>query len=218
MSVKYRSYNSGTDNKEIGDFLSESYQPGNHDGNWIRPIWDYSCLAADRAALARIGVWEEHGRVVAATIFDDDKVCLCAGPHHQNLKDDMRRHAESNLCTEVDDERSIKIYAYDYDAEQERMLEAAGYVRKTQMDKTLCAMQISPPFPELPEGFTFKSWDENDLRKIHRVLYRGFNHPGEPPEDEIESRGLIQSCPTFRKDPTIVCEAPSGDYATYCGM
>jgi predicted N-acetyltransferase YhbS len=220
MAVKYRPYNPETDIKKIGDLLSESYQPGNRDGNWIRPIWDYASLA-EPAALARIGVWEEGGQVVAATIFDDDKICLCTDPDHQGLKDDMRRHAESNLSTEYDGERSLNIYVYDFDTEQKGTLEAADYMRSTEKDMTLCVMQIPSPFsvPELPEGFSFKSLeDEIDLRKIHHVLYRGFNHPGEPPEDEIEARGLILTCPTFRKDLTIVCEAPSGNYATYCGM
>ncbi len=60
--------------------------------------------------------------------------------------------------------------------------------------------------------------DENDLHKINRVLWRGFNHPGEPPEDGIEDRRKMQSGPNFRKDLTIVVEGPTGNFVSFCGM
>ena len=80
---------------------------------------------------------------------------------------------------------------------------------------------IPDPFPKpvLPEGFIFKSLArDNDLKKIHRVLHRGFNHPGKPLEDEIEDRKKMQSGPNFRADLTIVVQAPDGNFVTYCGM
>jgi len=70
----------------------------------------------------------------------------------------------------------------------------------------------------LPEGFRLKSLaDDNDLRKIHRVLWRGFNHEGEPDED-LEGRRKMQSGPNFRHDLTIVVEAPDGNFVSFCGM
>ena len=64
-----------------------------------------------------------------------------------------------------------------------------------------------------------KSLEEhNDLWKVHRVLHRGFNHSGEPPEDQLDDRRIMQSSPNFRPDLTIVAIAPSGDYATYSGL
>ncbi len=60
--------------------------------------------------------------------------------------------------------------------------------------------------------------DDNDLPKVHRALWRGFNHPGEPPADGIEWRVKMQSGPHFRKDLTIVTEAPNGDFASFAGL
>ncbi|MCJ7551114.1 MAG: GNAT family N-acetyltransferase, partial [Anaerolineae bacterium] len=79
------------------------------------------------------------------------------------------------------------------------------------------------PFPaiELPEGFRLKSLaDDNDLVKINRVLWRGFNHEGEPPEgdEDLEGRRKMQSGPNFRHDLTIVVEAPDGNFVSFCGM
>ena len=215
MPTTLRPFDFDSDILRICDFLSSSYQPGNRDGNWIRPIWDWSVVREDREALSKIGVWENNGNIVAATIFTPGRVCLCAGPDHQDLKNDMREYAEKHLATEGDGKRTINIYAYDFDTNQEKMLEGAGYTRNADKDKSLGMMQIPNPFPELvlPEGFLFKTLlDENNLRKIHRVLYRGFNHPGEPPEEEIESRGLIQSYPNFRRDCYVEPVATDPDY------
>ncbi len=63
----------------------------------------------------------------------------------------------------------------------------------------------------MPEGFRLKSLavDENDLHKVHRMLWRGFNHVGEPPEEAIEGRRKQQSSAGYREDLKIVVEAPS---------
>ena len=82
-------------------------------------------------------------------------------------------------------------------------------------------LRIPEPFPPIhvPEGFALKTLaDEDDLRKTHRVLHRGFDHPGEPPEEGVEGRRLMQSAPSFRKDLTIVVTAPDGRFVSFCGM
>ena len=71
----------------------------------------------------------------------------------------------------------------------------------------------------MPKGYQLKSLaDENNLLKIHRVLWRGFNHPGEPPADGLEDRRKMQSGPNFRKDLTIVVEGPTGEFVSFSGM
>ena len=71
----------------------------------------------------------------------------------------------------------------------------------------------------LPEGFGLKSLaDDNDLHKLDRVLWRGFGHGDEPPDDGIEGREFMQSAPNYRKDLNVVVEAPDGNFVSYCGM
>jgi predicted N-acetyltransferase YhbS len=90
---------------------------------------------------------------------------------------------------------------------------------------TLCKISKSrfilpDPFPEivLPGGFRLKSLQENnDLHKIHRVLWRGFDHEGEPSPDGMEGRRKMQSGFNFCKDLTIVVEAPDGQFVSYAG-
>lgn len=61
-----------------------------------------------------------------------------------------------------------------------------------------CRYLIPIPFPpiDLPPGFRLKSLaEDNDLQKIHRVLHRGFNHPGEPPPEGLAGRQKMRSGP-----------------------
>jgi hypothetical protein len=76
------------------------------------------------------------------------------------------------------------------------------------------------PFPGVkpPQGFTAISLaEENDYGKIHACLWKGFNH-GDNPDDDRDSRMLMQSSPNFRKDLTTVIKASNGDYACYGGV
>jgi len=58
----------------------------------------------------------------------------------------------------------------------------------------------------------------NDLCKLHRVLWRGFDHGDEPPDDGFEERTFMQSAPNYRKDLNIVVVAPDSNFVSYCGM
>lgn len=80
---------------------------------------------------------------------------------------------------------------------------------------------IPNPFPPIPlcDGFRLQSVaDENDLVKLDRVLWRGFDHPGEPPADGPEGRKKMQSGPHFRQDLAIVVRAPNGDFVAFAGL
>ena len=80
---------------------------------------------------------------------------------------------------------------------------------------------IPDPFPSirLPDGFQLKSLaDDNDLTKIDRVLWRAFDHPGDPSDDGLEGRKKMQSGPHFRRELSIVVEAPSGAFVAFGGL
>ena len=108
----------------------------------------------------------------------------------------------------------------DRDEEFRGLATNMGY-RKQPAYETMSRFVIPDPFPEirLPNGFQLKSLaEDNDLAKLTRVLYRGFNHGEEPPNDQIEERRFMQSAPNYRKSLNIVVEAPDGSFSSYCGM
>ena len=82
---------------------------------------------------------------------------------------------------------------------------------------------IPDPFPEivLPEGFHLKSLaDDCDWAKVNRVLWRGFNHPGEPPvgETALAERRVMFDTPKARRDLKVAVAAPGGEFVSFCGM
>jgi len=62
------------------------------------------------------------------------------------------------------------------------------------------------------------STDRDDLYLTNRLIYRGFNHPGEPPESGPEEHRLMQSAPNFNKNLNIIVRTTNGDYCSYAGI
>jgi predicted N-acetyltransferase YhbS len=82
-------------------------------------------------------------------------------------------------------------------------------------------MTITSPFPpiSLPEGFLLKSLaEDNNLAKLDRCIYRGFNHGDELPEIDYAGRKKQQSMPNYRKDLNIIVVAPDGNFVAYAGL
>jgi len=226
MAITQRCYGKETDFDAVSDFLVRHYRPLNRDGNCFQPIWEYSYTHpyTDLSLLDKIGIWEDDNEIVGVAFFETYlvDVFLNVHPKYQFLKPEMLTYAENHM-TDIDKNgnRFFRIYVNDFDNELKKTVESRGYQRDPEHDRAMAQFKIPKPFPpiRLPEGFKLKSLaEDNDLRKIHRVLHRGFDHPGEPPEDELKDRKRMQSGPHFRKDLNIVVEAPTGDFVSYCGM
>jgi GNAT superfamily N-acetyltransferase len=172
--------------------------------------------------LSGIGIWELDGDIVGVVHPEHraGTVYLEVDPAHAIMKGRMLDYAEEHLADVSGGARVLKVFVDDTDTEFQRLAAAKGYAT-TDGYEEMTRFEIPDPFPEisLPEGFRLKSLaDDNDLWKIHSVLWRGFDHGDDPPEDELEDRKFMQSAPNFRKDLTIVVEAPDGRFASYCGM
>lgn len=225
MSITLRQYHSPDDFKSVGDFLIANFQPGNQDGNWLQPTWEYmhSHPYLDESSLDKIGIWEDAGEIVGAVHYESrlGEVFFEIHPSYTHLKPTMLEYAENHLYGETETgQRYVRAYVNDFDLEFEALVKSRGYAMAEQHARPVSQIAIPRPFPRkpLPEGFHIKSLaDDNDLMKIHRVLWRGFNHAGEPPEEGVEDRKKMQSTPNFRKDLTIVVEAPTGDFVSLCG-
>ncbi|HEY46844.1 MAG TPA: GNAT family N-acetyltransferase [Anaerolineae bacterium] len=225
MGTEHRQYRSPDDFMLVGHFLISHFQPGNRDGNWLQPTWEYmhSLPYLDESSLDKIRIWEDSGEIVAVVHYESrlGEVFFQIHPKHTHLKQDMLDYAENHLYGETETgNRFVRAFVNDFDFELETLVKSRGYEMAEQYARPISEFQIPQKFPpvEPPEGFHIKSLaDDNDLMKIHRVLWRGFDHSGEPPAEEIEGRKKMQSTPNFRKDLTIVVEAPSGDFVSFCG-
>jgi len=192
--------------------------------NWLQPRWEYMHYHPyiRRVELTSIGIWEAAGDI-AGVIHPEYSMGLAyleIDPAHENPKDEMLVYAEKHLGTLLEGEKSLSVYINDRDTGLQRLAAERGYV-KTEECEPMAIFSIPDRFPRfgLPAGFRLKSLaDDNNLSKLHRLLWRGFGHGDEPPDDGIEERRLMQSAPSYRFDLNLVVEAPGGDFAAYCGM
>jgi len=226
VAVRRRSFESPADFVAISDLLTRHYRPGNRDGNWFQPVWEYAYTHPwfDESSLGRIGIWEDGGEIVAVATYELrlGEAFFHTHPACAHLKPELLDHAERQLWAgDADGRRTLRAYVNDFDPAFERVVVARGYRLDPEEGRPMSQFEIPAPFPAIvvPAGFSIKSLaDENDLHKIDRVLWRGFNHPGEPPDDGIAGRRRMQSGPHFRHDLTMVAVAPNGEFASYTGL
>jgi GNAT superfamily N-acetyltransferase len=224
VQVLTKTYIHDRDYERVGRFLIDRYDPTGKHVNWLQPRWEYMHFHPyiRRMDLACIGLWEEDGEIVAAVHPEHSMgtAYFQVHPAHGNLKRDMLIHAEEHIAVVREDRKSLGIYINDRDDDFAAMARGMGY-EKTDQSEPMSHYAISSPPHEvpLPQGFRFNSLAvNNDLVKLNRLLFRGFNHGEESPDDGIEERRFMQSAPNYRKDINIVVEAPRGDFAAYCGM
>ena len=224
MSLTLRHY-TPTDFELVSEFLSANYLPGNQDGNWLQPAWAYmhSHPNLDESSLDRIGIWENEGELVGVAHYESSlgEAIFQIHPDFNHLKPAMLKYAEEHLYTETEDgDRHIRTSVKDFDPEFEALVQSRGYQIAEGIIGQMSSLTIPRQFPaiDLPPGFRIKSLaEDNDLRKVHRVLWRGFDHPGEPPEEGIKDRIKMQSSPYFRLELTIVVEESGGNFVSFCG-
>jgi len=228
MAIKIRNYEQSRDNQSISDFLVANYLPDNRDGNWLQPRWEYMNFRSDIIAkidTSRIGIWEDDRNIVGIAHPEEymGELYLQVHRDYTFLKNEMLDYAENNLFG-VDEKgrKFINLFVYDFDDKLVQIVKERGYKQRQETVGDYLSQFIIPhEFPKIsiPSGFALKSLEEeNDLQKVERLWWRGFNHPGEPPEYQHSVMLTLQTAPNYRKDLNIIIEAPNGDFASYCGM
>lgn len=229
MNITFRNYSHTQDYHLVSEFLIRHYQSGNLDGNWIEPAWEYMHFhpALDPSHLGRIGIWEAAGEIVAVCHYEWHlgEAFFQFHSDYRRLREEMLDYAENNLAgvSSKDERKYLCVYVNDNNEEFVSLVQERGYERDPDGDRPMAKFDIPDPFPQitLPEGFSLKSLaDDPDWAKVHRVLWRGFNHGDDVPmsEEEFEGRRRMFDTPKARRDLKIVVEAPDGNFAAFCGM
>lgn len=229
MTITLRSYNHAQDYPRISDFLITHYQPGNTDGNWIEPAWEYMHFhpALDGQHMDRFGIWEENGEIVAACHYEwhlGEAFFQFHSTYH-HLRADMLNYAEEHMTgiSRKDGHKYLWAYVNDNDPEFLALVQERGYQMVKEETRPMYQFAIPDPFPTitLPEGFHLTNLAEMcDWTKVHQVLWRGFDHGDDVPmnEEEFESRRAMIDTPKARRDLKIAVVAPNGEFASFCGM
>jgi ribosomal protein S18 acetylase RimI-like enzyme len=228
MKVSYRQYAGQADYEAIGEFMISLYQPDNRDGSWFQPMWEYMhgdpWIDADNRN--RFRIWEDGGEIVAVANYETSlgEAFFQVRPGYESLKPEMLDYAEAALPgTNDEGKRYLNAFVNDIDPEFTAVVKARGYALKRDWSRPMSKFVIPDPFPEitLPEGYRLASLaDDNDLYKVNRVMWRGFDHEGPPPEDpeRIEGRRKMQLTPNYELELKIVVVAPDGNFVSFCGM
>lgn len=226
MSISVRSYDRENDYDRVGRFLTDTYRPGKQHVNWFLSRWEYMHFhpMLDTTALPRIGIWKDDDTIVGVANFEHrlGPTYFQVHPGFSHLKPDMLAYAEKNLVgTKEDGSKYVGAYINDFDTEFEVVAEERGFRKLPEPSECMSEFPITDPFPEIsiPDGFRIISLaDKDDLYLTNRLIHRGFDRPGEPPETGPEERRLMQSAPNFDKHLNIIVVAENGDYCSYAGM
>ncbi len=210
---------------KVRDFLRRIHDPAYSTANWdwVRWEWVQSLPYLDETKLSRIGVWEDEGRVVALANYEFKlgDAYFSYDPEYACLKRDMVEHAMRHLASQNEDGcRALQLDIGETDYEFIEIVKELGFTPAESAEHISVFYNTGEVQPApLPAGYSVVSMaEENDLHKLNRVLWRGFNQPGEAPETEIPGRIKSQSGPDFRKDLALAVKAPNGDFVSYCGM
>jgi GNAT superfamily N-acetyltransferase len=137
----------------------------------------------------------------------------------------MLSYAEENLTgiSHEDGRQYLLSFVGIRDVEFQSLVEACGYRKEPARNRPLSEFIIPNPFPliVLPDGFTLTSLaEECDWEKVHRVLWRGFDHEGDPPMTgtELEERRRMFDTPRGARDLKIAVVEPGGQFVSFCGM
>jgi predicted N-acetyltransferase YhbS len=172
--------------------------------------------------LDSIGVWEAGGKIVGVVHPEHSQgtAYFQVDPGHTALKRDMLEYAEEHVSAQGGGARRVAVYINDRDDDLQCLAADRGYVESDRREPmTSFPIRGALPPVSVPAGFRLQTLaEENDLKQVHRVLWRGFGHGDTPPEEGIEERRFMQSAPDFRKDLNIVVKAPDGNFVSYCGM
>jgi GNAT superfamily N-acetyltransferase len=122
--------------------------------------------------------------------------------------------------TRLHDSGRLGIPVGDDEPDLGAILAARGFLSTADTEETVARDLDRLPTYELPEGYVITSLaDGVDLRRLHRCLHRGFDHPEPVPEDDeaLAWRRRSLTAPSLIPELNIVVVAPGGEYAAYCG-
>lgn len=223
MATTVKQYASLEEFIRIGDFLIETYRPW-QTPNWLQARWEYMHFHPnlDLRHLGQVGIWEDDGAVVGVVHYEDQlgDAYFQVHPDYGHLKAEMLDYAEAQLAVERAGERYLRLVINEFDAELIRLASERGYRCRQDRPQLVSLLRVDGlvNVPSLPAGFRLVSLaEENDLTKLNRCLWRGFNHPGEPGGD-LSGRRLMQSTPNFDHSLNVAVVSPRGEYVSYSGI
>lgn len=167
----------------------------------------------------KIGIWEDDGKIVALATYEltFGEIFVCVDFDYDFLKKDILNYAKQNLSKDG----ALKVIIPDYDRSFQDLALKNGF-RATQNKQRVSVIDINDKIDyKLPDDFHIITMADGwDFLQYNRVMWRGFNHEGEPSQDEddIQWRKTMLSSPHIKPELIIAIVDPNGNYVAHCGL
>ncbi len=210
MSICFRNYQNdtrfGSDYYKICNFLVRINKKKVITPNflWARWVWMISRPVDNENQRNTIGIWEDNGIIVALATYElcFGEVYICVDLEYRFLIHEILSYAEQYLLIQ-------------------RLAQEDGYY-PSQARQLVSVLDINDTIRySLSEGFKITSMADGwDFYQYNRVMWKGFDHDGEPTQDEddIEWRKTMLSSPHLVPELVISVIAPNGHYISHCGL
>lgn len=222
MVVTFRAYVPRSEDAiHVREFLMRINESNMETSRFLWGAWEWAVThgARDKKHEHRIGLWEENRKIVALATYELGlgEAILITGHGYDELKPELVRYAKERLH----DEGSLWISIQDEDGLLQRAAFEAG-LRPTQKVERIAKIEIArTEEPSLPPGFHFVSLaDDWDWEQYNQVMWRGFNHEGEAPDDETEIDGRREMLSSSAIIPELIISIANeeGEYVAHCGV
>ncbi|MBF8436904.1 GNAT family N-acetyltransferase [Halanaerobiaceae bacterium Z-7014] len=220
--ITRRRYKLLADFKKVSQFLVDIYNVGTLNSYLLQQFFEYAHTHPyfNYQSAHRFGIWEEKGEIIGLACYEMDlgDAFLVVKPGYNKLLFEMLEYVEKELSTIKDGKIILNVWITDKEKVKRDLLQNNGYKKEYKEIVTIFSYEKDFVEFDLPSDYSlFTLEEENDIKKIHDCLWKGFDH-GPNPDDDYEGRLLMQSGPNFRKDLTTIIKAPDGEYACYAGM
>lgn len=183
--------------------------------------WDWAVNHAlrDQEHVHRIGMWEDEGRLVALATYELNlgEAILVVEEGYDALKPELVAHTVERLHSHGD----LRLLLPDEDECLQLAALETGF-RPTRQIERFAKIHVSRINQEsLPHGFSYVSLaDEWDWRQYNQVIWRGFDHDGNAPDDAatIAGRKKMLSSPAILPELILAIASPEGKYVAHCGV
>jgi len=184
---------------------------------WGRWEWMFSLPYLNERYLNKIGIWKDDDKIIALATYetDIDEAYICVDKDYSYLKQDILKYVDLNF------NMNHKVLIDDNDHDFQQIATNQGY-KPTQGKQCSARIDINDTIDyQLPEGFSIVSLkDRFDLDEYSKVLWRGFNHPGDPPktEEKMNEIKITLAGPHVNLEQKIAVVASNGEFVSYCGI
>ncbi|MBU1145286.1 MAG: GNAT family N-acetyltransferase [Firmicutes bacterium] len=205
---------------EVSEFLREFQKDKltSMDFPWGRWEWMFSLPFLDNNFLDKIGIWKDNFKMVGLVTYESKfgEAYYVVDEKYNFLKEEMANYVYHHFMVEG----HLRFLIPNSDYEMQDIVYKLN-LRATESREMNALFDTSNSLKyELKDGFSITSMKENyNLEKYNNVLWRGFNHEGEPSnsKEDLLHRKISLSGPHVNLERDIAVVSPEGEFVAYCG-